>query len=191
MTDNPLDRRAFFSQGLRRVLGHAMDSVNDRVSAGAFIRPPGALPEAAFLAACTRCGECERVCPVHAIHSLGPETGLAAGTPALQVNVTACVMCVDMPCAAACPTDALDVPEGIWRGTRIARIDIDEDRCIAFRDVDCGVCVRTCPAGIEALFLDGRGRPVLGTACTGCGTCINACVTSPSSISAQSLGRHQ
>ena len=189
MTDNPLNRRSFFSQGLRRVLGHAMDTVSDRVASSAYIRPPGALPEAAFLAACTRCGECERVCPVHAIRPLSTGTGLAAGTPALDVNITACVMCTDMPCARSCPTDALEVPLDLWRGTRIAKIDIDEDRCIAFRDVDCGVCVRACPAGSAALTLDATGRPVLGPACTGCGTCISACVTSPSSISARSLGR--
>jgi ferredoxin-type protein NapG len=191
MTDNPLDRRAFFSTGLRRVLGHAVDTVTDRVSAGRFVRPPGALPEAAFLAACTRCGECTRVCPVHAIHPLATQAGFAAGTPALDVNITACVMCADMPCAAACPTDALDVPDEWWRETRIATIDIDEDRCIAFRDVQCGVCARACPVGSDALSLDGGGRPVIGNACTGCGTCIGACVTSPSSISAHPLGRHQ
>jgi ferredoxin-type protein NapG len=191
MTDNPLDRRAFFSKGLRRVLGHAVDTVTDRVSSGRFVRPPGALPEAAFLAACTRCGECTRVCPVHAIHPLGTQTGLAAGTPALEVNVTACVMCADMPCAAACPTDALEVPGELWPGTRIATIDIDEDRCIAFRDVQCGVCARVCPVGGPALSLDGGGRPVIGDACTGCGACISACVTSPSSISARPPGRHQ
>jgi ferredoxin-type protein NapG len=187
MTDNPVDRRAFFSQGLRRVLGHAADTV-DRASAGKFIRPPGALPEAAFLAACTRCGECMRVCPVNAIHSLGTATGLAAGTPALDVNLTACVMCSDMPCAAVCPTDALEVPDERWRGTRIARIRIDEDRCITYRDVQCGVCVRACPAGREALTVDAGGHPAIGPACTGCGVCIDACVTSPASITAYPLG---
>ena len=191
MTDNPLDRRAFFSKGFRRALVHAVDSVTDRVSPARFVRPPGALPEAAFIAACTRCGECSRACPVYAIQPLGTNTGLAAGTPALDVNFTACVMCVDMPCAASCPTDALEVPEDGWTGIRMAVLKIDEDRCIAFRDVPCGVCARVCPVGSAALALDGRGRPVIGAACTGCGSCIGACVTSPSSISAHSLGRYQ
>ena len=188
MTDAPVNRRAFFSRGFRRVLGHAVDSVTDRLGSGQYIRPPGALPEAAFLAACTRCGECERVCPVQAIHMLGTETGLAAGTPALDVNLRACVMCADMPCAAACPTDALEVPDSLWADVRMARIEINIDRCIAYQDMECGVCARTCPVGNDALALDAIGRPVVGAACTGCGVCINACVTTPSSIMAHSLG---
>ncbi|HLA89822.1 MAG TPA: 4Fe-4S dicluster domain-containing protein [Gemmatimonadaceae bacterium] len=191
MSDLPLDRRAFFSQGLRRMLGKAVDVVQARVVAGRYVRPPGALPEPAFLAACTRCGECDRVCPVHAIHVLGTEHGLAAGTPALDVNHTACVMCTEMPCAAVCPTDALDVPEDGWLGVRMAVIAIDEERCIAHRDISCGVCARVCPVGEAALALDPRGRPVLGAACTGCGTCISACVTSPSSIAARAIGAYQ
>ncbi|MFI5310503.1 MAG: 4Fe-4S dicluster domain-containing protein [Gemmatimonadales bacterium] len=191
MTDSPLDRRAFFSRGLRQVLGHAVDTVSKRVARGQYVRPPGALPEAAFLAACTRCGECERACPVHAIRPLPTEHGLAAGTPALDVNATACVMCTDMPCAAVCPTDALEVPADMWASVRMSTIAIDTERCIAYRDVQCGVCAHVCPVGATALAVDARGRPVLGDACTGCGACINSCVTSPSSISASPLGGSQ
>ena len=72
-------------------------------------------------------------------------------------------------------------------GARPRRIAIDANQCIAFRDVECGVCVRVCPAGEEALRLDANGRPVIGPACTGCGACINGCVTSPSSITARPL----
>jgi ferredoxin-type protein NapG len=187
-SDSPLDRRAFFSRGLRQVLGKAMDSVTDRVARGHYVRPPGALPEAAFLAACTRCGECERVCPVYAIRPLGTEHGLAAGTPALDVNVTACVMCTAMPCAAACPTDALEIPLDGWRGVKMSDVAIDTERCITYKDVQCGVCAHVCPVGAQALSIDSGGHPVLGHECTGCGACINSCVTSPSSISATPLG---
>lgn len=181
----PVDRRAFFSQGFRKVLGRAVDVVSARVGGGQYIRPPGALPEAAFLAACTRCGACEPVCPVHAIRALPPSAGLAAGTPALQVMSQACVMCTEMPCAVACPTAALEVPADGWRSVKLSLVSIDANQCIAFRDVECGVCVRVCPAGEEALRLDAPGRPVVGPACTGCGACINGCVTSPSSITAR------
>ena len=191
MTGTPLDRRSFFTQGLRKVLGHAVDTVSDRVSRGRYVRPPGALPEAAFLVACTRCGECERVCPVHAIRPLPTEHGLAAGTPALEVNVTACVMCTDMPCAAACPTDALEVPVDLWRSVKMAEIAIDTERCITYHDTACGVCAHVCPVGERALAMDAGGHPVLGVACTGCGVCISACVTSPSSIAATPLGGFQ
>lgn len=184
MSDNPVDRRAFFSEGFRKMFGKAVEVVEQRVAPGQYVRPPGALPEPAFLGACTRCGECTVRCPVHAIRALGPETGLASGTPALQPDLTACVMCLEMPCAAYCPTDALAVPSDGWRHVKMARVEIHEDSCLAWRGTECGVCATVCPAGEAAIRLDEAGRPVLGDRCTGCGTCIIACVTTPKSISA-------
>ena len=93
-----------------------------------------------------------------------------------------------MPCAAVCPTDALTVPAGGWLGLRLAELSIDAGRCIAYRDVACGVCARACPVGETALRLDARGRPVIDDGCTGCGICISACVTTPSSIHAMPPG---
>ena len=176
------DRRAFFARGFVRAVERAVDLVGRRLVPDGHIRPPGALPEAGFIAACTRCGACADVCPVHAISMLPPDAGLSAGTPVLRPAITACIMCADMPCAAACPTDALDVPGTGWAGIRLASLHIETERCIAYRDVTCGVCARVCPVGEEALRLDARGRPVFGPACTGCGACVTACVTSPSSI---------
>jgi ferredoxin-type protein NapG len=184
-----IDRRSFFSTGLRRALGHAVDAVSNKFAPGRYTRPPGALPEASFLAACTRCGECTAACPAHAIRPLGADAGFAAGTPALSVNVTACVMCTDMPCARACPTAALEVPSDLWKQVKLTSIAIDTERCIAYRDVECGVCARACPAGENALRIDYARHPVLGPDCTGCGVCIQACVTSPSSIKSSIIGR--
>ena len=185
----PVDRRAFFTQGFRRVLGKAVETVSERVAPSNYIRPPGALPEAAFLGACTRCGMCTEVCPAHAITPLPSDHGLAAGTPVLDVSARACVMCDDIPCARACPTDALDEPLGLWTVLRLSKITIDTERCIAHRDVQCGVCAQACPLGTTALDLDYGGRPVVGAACTGCGVCISACVTLPSSILSTPIGR--
>ena len=186
---DPIDRRSFFTTGFRRALGHAVDAVSNKFSPGQYTRPPGALPEAAFLAACTRCGECTAVCPAHAIRPLGSEAGFAAGTPSLDVNMNACIMCADMPCAAACPTAALEVPVDLWKQVKISAITIDTERCITYRDVECGVCAHACPAGPNALRMNDRRHPVLGPDCTGCGTCIQACVTTPSSIKSQTIGR--
>lgn len=181
------DRRAFFARGFARAVERAADLVGRRLVPDAHIRPPGALPEAGFVAACTRCGECARVCPVHAITMLPPDAGLAAGTPVLRPEITACILCVDMPCASACPTDALDPPETGWVDVRLGLAEIDMGRCIANRDVTCGVCARVCPIGERALSMDARGRPVVGDACTGCGACVTACVTQPSSIRIEPL----
>lgn len=186
MADDLVDRRGFFTRGLQQVMQQAVDAFADRLAPTSYVRPPGALPEAAFLAACTRCGACSSACPVHAITPLSQAHGLAAGTPVLEVATTACIMCEDMPCATACPTPALEVPSWGWRDVRMAEVTIDTERCIAHRDVECGICVRVCPVE-DALTLDSRGRPVVGAACTGCGQCISACVTAPSSIAATPL----
>ena len=182
MADSPLDRRGFFSVGLRKALGKAIEAVEHKVAAGQHVRPPGALPEAAFLAACTRCGECTVRCPAHAIRPLGPETGFASGTPAIRPDLTACLMCLDMPCAASCPTDALTVPVDGWRHVKMARATIDTDICIAYEGQECGICAQVCPGGERAIYLNEFGQPVLADGCTGCGTCVIACVTSPKSI---------
>jgi ferredoxin-type protein NapG len=183
-----VSRRAFFTTGLSRALERAADVVSSRIAPRRYVRPPGALPEAAFVAACMRCGECVRVCPAGAILTLDAGAGLAGGTPVLDPSVTACVMCADMPCVAACPTDALTAPATGWAEARLAELTVDTDRCIAWRDVACGVCARACPVGEAAIRLDARGRPVIAGGCTGCGICISACVTSPSSIHATPFG---
>jgi ferredoxin-type protein NapG len=185
--EGPVDRRGFFTQGLQRALREVVDAFGERVAPSRYIRPPGALPEPAFLGACTRCDKCADACPVHAITKLAPSHGLAAGTPVLEVATTACIMCETMPCALACPTAALEVPPWGWRDAKIAVVAIDTARCITYRDVECGICARVCPVGEDALKMDEKGRPQLGDACTGCGRCISACVTAPSSISAAPL----
>ena len=187
---NRLDRRGFLTRGFARALGQAADRLLDEIAPTRHIRPPGALPEPAFLAACTRCQECVPVCPVNAIRTLDADHGVARGTPVLDVAHTACVMCEDMPCAAACPTDALTRPANGWGdhagggGLTMASIVVDRARCLPYREVACGVCARVCPIGERAITLDGIGGPVFGTECTGCGICVTACVTNPSSLAA-------
>jgi ferredoxin-type protein NapG len=184
MSENRLDRRGFFTRGIQRAFQEAVDAFADRVAPVSHVRPPGALPEAAFIGACTRCGACAEACPPHAISMLPTSHGLAAGTPVLDVAAAACLMCETMPCVTACPTPALELPAWGWRDAHMATITIDTARCITYRDVECGICARVCPVGEEALRMDERGHPVIADACTGCGQCISACVTSPSSISA-------
>jgi ferredoxin-type protein NapG len=97
--------------------------------------------------------------------------------------VQACVVCADMPCAHACPTGALVPPVGGWAEVRMGALALDPERCITFHGAACGVCARVCPVGERALALDAAGRPVLRPeGCVGCGVCVTACVTSPSSL---------
>lgn len=177
------DRRGFFRETLGQLLREVAVRTEERVAPRRFFRPPGAAPEMAYLASCTRCGDCIEVCPVHAIIKAPANAGLAAGTPVIDPALQACVVCADIPCAHACETGALVPPADGWASVHMGVLELDAERCITFHGVSCGVCARACPVGERALGLDHAGRPVLRPeGCVGCGVCVTACVTAPSSL---------
>jgi ferredoxin-type protein NapG len=58
------------------------------------LRPPGALEEKDFLAACTRCFKCGNACPNSCIHFSGLDGGLEeAFTPYIVARERACILC--------------------------------------------------------------------------------------------------
>jgi len=72
------------------------------------LRPPGALDERAFLAACIKCGQCVQVCPVEAIVLADMDDGLGTGVPFIDARSQACdFSCDALSCILACPTGAL------------------------------------------------------------------------------------
>jgi MauM/NapG family ferredoxin protein len=177
------ERREFFQKTFGKLLHEIAEHTERRVAPKRWFRPPGAAPEVAFLAACTRCGDCIDVCPVHAILKMPANGGggLATGTPYIDPTSRTCIVCEDMPCAAACETGAL-VPTP-WASVHMGVLELDPQRCITFQGAECGVCARACPVGERALALDDRGHPVLKPeGCVGCGVCVTACVTLPSSL---------
>jgi MauM/NapG family ferredoxin protein len=179
----PDSRRAFFRAAFGDLGKRLLAGTEDRVVQRRYLRPPGALPEVAFLAACTRSGDCAAACPPHAILLEAPSGGLAAGTPYLDVRTEPCLGCPDMPCARACPTDALTLPAAGWDGYRLGRLELVPERCVTFLGTPCGRCVEVCPVGPAALALDAGGHPVIHVeGCIGCGCCVRACPTSPSSF---------
>ncbi len=178
-----MERRGFFGETLGRIAREVASRTERRIVPRRYQRPPGAVQEIAFVTSCTRCGDCIDVCPVHAIIKAPAGAGLALGTPMIDPAVQACVVCDDMPCAHACETGALVAPYDGWRAVHMGALRLDPVRCIAFQGVSCGVCARSCPVGERALALDAGGRPVLRPeGCVGCGTCVSACVTRPSSL---------
>ncbi len=190
LSGNAGDRRSFFQTTLGRLVEEVTQRTERRIVRESYFRPPGALGEIAFIAACTRCGDCIEVCPVDAIVKAPASAGLAAGTPLIDPDMQPCTVCPDMPCAQVCPTDALTPPVGLWDGYRMATLELVPERCIAFQDVECGVCARSCPVGDTALALDNDGRPVLkAEGCVGCGVCVRACVTSPSSLKLEMISQ--
>jgi len=54
----------------------------------AWVRPPGALPEADFLSACTRCDDCIKACPHLVIRKAGIEVGKDVATTPIIVPET-------------------------------------------------------------------------------------------------------
>ena len=153
--------------------------------------PPGALPEAAFLALCLRCGQCVQVCPRGSVKLGHMEHGLSLGTPYIDARTNACDLCPNgLPaCVTACPTGALSLaPEApIRMGTAV----IDTERCLAHLGDVCRTCFVACPLQETALFLEGALRPTVNPEiCTGCGLCEQHCIMEPSAIVVQPINEH-
>jgi ferredoxin len=88
-----------------------------------------------------------------------------------------------MPCVKACPTGALTLPSEGWTGYRLATLELLPERCVTFKGQTCRVCADACPVGASALAMDEDGHPVIKIeGCVGCGVCVRACITSPSSF---------
>ncbi|MHC5001747.1 MAG: 4Fe-4S dicluster domain-containing protein [Planctomycetota bacterium] len=149
------------------------------------LRPPGARPGRAFLAACIRCGQCVEACPDGTLQLRDLAEGLRAGAPSLAPREVPCTLCQGrerIECIAACPSGALQ-PVADAADVRIGLAAIDETRCLAFNGTVCRACWHACPFPDEAIRLDWRLRPVVvREACTGCGLCEHACPTGPSSV---------
>lgn len=99
----------------------------------ALLRPPGAIDEDAFLAACIKCGQCVQVCPVEAIRLLDADAGFAIGTPVINARDQACdFSCDAVQCVLACPTEALthrlSTKEQVRMG--VAKL-VQPDACLA------------------------------------------------------------
>ena len=99
------------------------------------LRPPGALDERDFLAACIKCGQCVQVCPVEAIKLGDGEEGYGLGVPYIDARAQACdFSCDAVQCVLACPTGALShliaTKEEVTMGVaRLAR----PESCLAMR----------------------------------------------------------
>ncbi len=156
------------------------------------LRPPGALPEAAFLGLCLRCGQCVQACPRDAIHLGHLEHGLSLGTPYISPRERACDLCEtkDGPaCVAACPTGALTLAS--QAPVRMGTATIDTERCLAYHGDVCRSCFVACPLQGKALFLEGALRPTIDpTVCTGCGLCEEHCIIEPAAITITPINEH-
>lgn len=133
------------------------------------LRPPWSLAEDDFLQACTRCGDCEKICPTQII---GEGDG---GYPVIDFVDGECTFCGD--CVKVCKSGALKRREGQLPWTIHARIGED---CLARQSVECRVCGEQCAAGAISFPLKPgiiSVPDVESSRCTGCGACVELCPT--------------
>lgn len=154
------------------------------------VRPPGSVPEEAFLSRCVRCGNCIEACPSHVLRPAGLALGLESlWTPHAVADWAGCLADCNR-CGGACPTEAIRaLPIAEKRAAHMGRAVVDTSTCLphAARR-DCGLCESACrDAGYGAIVLfpvheeasdDGRGfwaPQVDGDRCVGCGLCQATC----------------
>ena len=158
------------------------------------LRPPGALPEKDFLAACVRCGLCVRDCPYNTLKLAVPGDAVATGTPYFSARNIPCEMCEDIPCVKVCPTNALDHTLTEINKSRMGlAVLVDHETCLNFLGLRCDVCYRVCPVIDQAITLEKVHNPrsdrhamllptVHAEHCTGCGKCEKSCVLPQAAI---------
>jgi ferredoxin-type protein NapG len=158
------------------------------------VRPPGALDEQRFLAACVRCGQCVRACPYDSLKLAELGDPVPTGTPYFEPRRVPCEMCPDIPCVPACPTGALDRRlTDIDRARMGLAVLVDHETCLNFQGMRCDVCYRVCPVIGKAITLEPRRNERTGKHgmflptvhsehCTGCGKCEQACVLEEAAI---------
>ena len=197
-----LPRREFFREGLKNLFDPVRKFMAQRIEgirvphellrsgegdpAGdpspRILRPPGALDEDHFLERCQRSGQCVTACPVHAIQVIEVEEGLRKGTPRIDPQSQACVVCDGLWCMSACPSGALSpVPrEEIHMGLA----EVHHDICLRTSGEECQICVDKCPIGRRAIEIPYYGArvEVKTDGCVGCGVCEMECPTDPRAI---------
>ena len=143
------------------------------------LRPPGAIPEEDFLAACIRCGACVRICVTHTLQAAGMEDGLIRwGTPTPVLRFAGCEQQCNL-CGEVCPTGAIRALTLVERQhAKMGTAVISRGECVAWaEDRLCLLCDEACPYNaIVFKKVRGHKRPFVDLSrCNGCGMCEQVC----------------
>jgi len=189
-----LSKRAMLGAAAAGVAGLAMARANPLARGSRYhprlIRPPGARPEREFLARCTACGLCMKVCPTGGLQPVLTEAGLEGlWTPRLVPSIGYCEYSCNL-CGQVCPTGAIEpLTVEAKQKVKIGLAAFDITRCIPYAyGRDCMVCEEHCPApekaiySLEVVIQDRNGQPktvkqphVDPDLCIGCGVCEYKC----------------
>jgi MauM/NapG family ferredoxin protein len=185
-------RRAFLLSlaGGFSLAGFARAALGASPARAQVLRPPGARPEADFLALCVRCGQCMKTCPTGALHPALLETPPAGAlAPRLVPRLGGCAWDCAL-CGRACPTGAiLPLPLPEKRAAVVGLARINPERCLPYaRAENCDACAKACPVPGNAIrareveTTNARGERVRvrqpwvkRALCNGCGLCENRC----------------
>ena len=145
------------------------------------IRPPGALPEAEFLARCVRCGECLRACLTNTLQPDWYRAGLEGlWAPHMNLRHAHCEYSCNV-CGQVCPTGAIrPLALAEKQHAKVGTAVISRHTCLAWaEDRRCQICDEICPYNAIWVLRDAKhkvGLPVVDTTrCVGCGTCEEKC----------------
>lgn len=162
--------------GQPRSMGKEASLVNPEL-----IRPPGALPEPDFVAACVRCGECVKACPsnmLQPVWTMGGPEGIF--TPVMKARIGGCAVNCNT-CGQVCPTGAIrPLPLEEKNHAKVGTAYILRQNCLVWeQDRKCLVCDEVCPYNAVSF----RPEPglvnsvphVIENQCIGCGFCESRC----------------
>jgi MauM/NapG family ferredoxin protein len=145
------------------------------------VRPPGALPEPAFLDRCLRCGQCMKACPTNALQPAWFAAGVEGMfSPVLVARLGPCEPSCRV-CGLVCPTGAIaPLPLEQKQQAKIGTAVINVSTCLAWAEGrSCVVCQEVCPYGAIAFTRAADAKAPLpaveAARCFGCGYCEHHC----------------
>ena len=146
-----------------------------------WVRPPGAVQETDFLDRCTQCGDCIEACPHQVVKKL-----LKDETPAIFPAEGPCQLCEDLPCIAACETEAL-LPVSNLKMINMGIAVVSAALCTAGNG--CNACVSKCPMDAISMDFSLFSVKVDPNRCVGCGLCQFICRTVNDQMAIRVVGK--
>jgi ferredoxin-type protein NapF len=172
-------RRYFLMSGIGLITGLTIPKLL-KPSPEKVIRPPASVEPLLFNSLCTRCGNCNKVCPTGIII---PHTDfndiLTWMTPEVSFKTGYCLETCNL-CSEVCPSGAINLFSveakfQIFMGTA----EVQLENCLLVNNKECVKCKDSCKYEAIAFVAEKsilNVIPVVDTKmCVGCGACAVVC----------------